>query len=339
MNNHCHESRLRMCLSVFFVFAGSAVGLLSQEKWDPQRIRVESALVSVPVIVSDLRGRFVPGLSGESFRLYQDGIRQPIELFLTSEDPIKIALLLDTSKSTTTVLGEIKKAAARFLLRMRPQDSATVMSFDSSIRILCPFSSDRQELEEAIKSAKVGGGHTKIRDAISEVIQKRFRSISGRRAIVLLSDGQDHGSRISADELGDEIAASSTLIYAIHYRVDPRELMEVLFGVSSRLPSPSEADTNSFYSDWNERERQGAKFLRDIADLSAGRFYRSDASELDQVFGQISQELRQQYLLGFYPDKSKLDGKLHTLDVKVAVPDTVVRSRRSFRATDRVAIQ
>ena len=83
---------------------------------------------------------------------------------------------------------------------------------------------------------------------------------------------------------------------------------------------------------WKEQEKEAAHYLDKISDLSAGRLYDSDIKDLDRAFRQISEELRSQYLLGFYPEKSKLDGAAHTLVVSVSVPDAVVRSRRSYRA-------
>lgn len=306
--------------------------LVPQKAVDPQRIRVESALVTVPVIVSDSRGRFLPGLGIDSFKLFQDGLPVPMSLFLTSEDPIKIALLLDTSPSATTILNKIKKAAGRFLKQMRPQDLAMVVRFDSDIEVLCPLSSDQRELKDAVKSARGSGESTRMRDAIHEIAQRRFRSISGRKAIVILTDGQDHGSRISATDLQDAVAASSTLIYSIFYNVDPRELMKKLVGVASRIPKTAAGRQPKTDADWNELEEQAAQYLEKISELSAGRFYRSRVTEFDAAFKQISEELRSQYLLGFYPDKSKLDGAMHTLVVSVAAPGAVVRNRRSYRA-------
>jgi len=311
-------------------FLGMAAGLASQD--DAGRIRIESALVAVPVIVQDSEGKFLPGLGVDSFKLYQDGRTVPIALFLTSEDPIKIALLLDTSVSTITVLNRIKRAATRFLLQLRPQDSAMVVSFDSDIRVLCPLCSDPQRLEGAIKSAKPGGSGTRMRDAIHEMAQQRLRSISGRKAIVLLTDGQDHGSQVSATDLVDAVAASSTLIYPIFYSVDPRVLMKEWLGVSSRIPKAAAGQKNGPYAAWYEREEQAAQYLETLSEVSAGHFYKSDVKECDGAFRQITAELRSQYLIGFYPDKSKLDGALHTLVVGVAVPGAVVRSRRSYRA-------
>ena len=315
---------MRVLFNTALVFLGVTTGLVSQNISDTQRIHVESALVTVPVIVSDSQGRFLPGLSADSFRLYEDGIQVPVSLFLKSEDPIKIALLLDTSMSTTTILGKIKQAARRFLLQMRPQDLAMVVSFDSDVQVLCPLSSDQRELNGAIKSAKIGGVSTRMRDAINEIALQRFKSLTGRKAIVLLTDGQDHGSRISTPDLLDGVAASSTLVYSVFYNVDPRQLLRELVGVSPRRTGQ--------YAGWNEREEQAAQYLEKISELSAGRFYRSNVKELDNVFKQISEELRSQYLLGFYPEKSKLDGATHTLMVSVAIRDAVVRNRRSYRA-------
>jgi Ca-activated chloride channel homolog len=330
MKTEFHQYRVwTMRIALIAVF-GAVAGLAFQDSPDLPRIRVETALVTVPVIVKDLEGKFLPSLNGDAFKLYQDGMQTPISLFLTSEDPIKIALLLDSSMSTKSILKKIKQAAGRFLLQMRPQDLAMVVSFDSEIQVLCPLSSDQRELKEAIKNTRAGGSTTKMRDAINE-IQLRLGSISGRKAIVLLSDGQDHGSRISPTDLHDAIAASSTLIYSIFYRVDPRKMMEEM-GLSSNIPESAEGQPQGPYAEWNMIEEQAAQYLERLSELSAGRFYRSNIGELDKAFKQISDELRSQYLLGFYPEQLKLDGAMHSLAVSVTIPDAVVRSRRSYRA-------
>jgi Ca-activated chloride channel homolog len=292
------------------------------------QIRVESALVTVPVIVSDSDGRFVPGLKADDFKLFHDGAPEKISLFLSSEEPFKIALLLDSSMSTKTVLGKIKKAARTFLRQMRPNDLAMIVSFDSEIRVLCPLSSDHRELEKAIAAAETQGSGTKLRDAIVQ-IQNRFRPFSGRKAIVLLTDGDDHGSVVKPPELRDEVLSSGSLIYSIFYSIDYRELMKEL-GAPSRMPSSSRKvqETDAI---WEEQEKKSALYLQELSELSAGRFYRSKVTELDPVFKQISDELRSQYLIGFYPDTSKRDGKLHTLSVQVNMQNVTVRSRPSYK--------
>jgi VWFA-related protein len=210
-----------------------------------------------------------------------------------------------------------------------------VVSFDTEVEVLCRWSSDLEELEDSIKDARVGGGLTKMRDAIHEVIARRLATSTGRNAIILLTDGQDHGSRITAPGLVDTIAASGTLIYSVFYSVDQRELLEKLTGLSSRIPEEADEWGVGPYAEWRELEERAMKYLEEISDLSAGRFYRSDVAKLDDAFKQISQDLRSQYLLGFYPDASKLDGSTHSLDVSVSVPDASVRNRRSYRTAAR----
>lgn len=298
-----------------------------QRDSEPPRIRVESALVTVPVVVSDAQGRFIPGLTAEAFQLYHDQQPEPVSLFLTSDDPIKIALLLDTSPSTMTVADGIKKAAGSFLRQLRPQDMAMVVSFDADIRVLCPLSSDVRQLDRAIRRAEAGGISSRLRDAVLETVERHFRAISGRKAIVLLSDGEDHGSQASEEELLEAVASSTTSVYPLFYRVDPRRLLKDLVGPSVRLPrAPGSQEV------WRQREAAAAGFLEKLSELSGGRFYRSEITALDQAFKQISEELRSQYLLGFYPQPSKLDGGTHTLEVRVKVPDAVVRARRSYKS-------
>ncbi len=315
------------------VLAGLLSQLPGQQPPSAPAFRVESALVSVPVTVSDSKGNYVAGLKVADFRLFQDGVPERVALFAASEEPMRIGLLLDTSKSTVTVLPRIKAAAQKFLLQLRPQDQGFVVSFDAVITYLSPLSSDHRVLAAAIKKAGVAEyTGTRMRDAVMDAIVKKFRSIQGRKAIVLLTDGQDFGSTVSASDLLEAVASSNVVIYAIHYSVDPREVMKKLFGVHSRLPAYKPGSRRGPYVAWDERENRAAAFLGELADLSAGRFFRSDMTDLVENFALVTHELRHQYLLGFYPDKSKLDGRVHELRVEVSVPGVQVRARRSYRA-------
>jgi VWFA-related protein len=314
----------RLSQSRSYVFWAMVFALFGVTIGNPQTIQVESALVTVPAVVRDAQGRFIHGLPRDSFKLFEDGRRVPVSLFLTAEDPIKIALLIDTSRSATTVLKKIKKAAQQFVKQMRPDDLVMIAGFDSEMQVLCPLSTDARELKDSINRAKSAGSYTRMRDAIHDIVQGRLRPITGRKAIILLTDGRDQGSRISAQELLRSVSASNTPIYSIFYSVDPRELMKELFGIAPRQRGSG--------SSWRQEEREAAEYLEQLSDLSAGRLYMSDSKDFDHIFRQISDELRSQYLLGFYPEESHLDGGYHTLVVSVSVPGAVVRSRISYRA-------
>ncbi len=285
--------------------------------------------MSVPVIVSDAQGRFIPGLKAGDFKLFQDGIEQKIDLFVTSDQPMNIALMLDTSRSTASVLSKIRKAARQFLSNIRPQDRATVVTFDADVKLISPLTSDQERLEEAVKSAQLAHYEgTKLRDAIVEVINRRFRYLDERKAIILLTDGDDIGSVTPLSNLLDLVADSGTVIYSVHYRIDPRQTMKKLFGVSSRLPGGKDDPSAA-------QQTEGEQFLKGLSELSTGKVFSSEVGKLKKAFEEVSEELRHQYLLGFYPDKDKLDGLVHELSVSIQRPGAVIRSRRFYRAAPR----
>lgn len=315
--------RSRIILAAL-VMAGAA--LRAQDKPPGQAIRVQTTLVNVPAIVTDARGRYVPDLEAGDFILYEDDVPRPIALFAATQEPIHVALMLDTSRSTATVLGKIRKAAADFLSQLRPQDQAMIVAFDYEVRVLSRLKRDLVQLREDVRRAEVASNPgTKLRDALYEVATGALASVQGRKAIVLLSDGQDVGSRIAREELLAAVAGWDTVIYPLHYTVDPQELMKKLFGISSRMPTAGDRT-------WRDYERQGREFLKRLAEESAGRLRSSDAGALEKVFRQVTEELRHQYLLSFYPDPSKLDGEQHRLRVEVKRPGLQVRARPGYRA-------
>src|ERR1700730_14171899 len=313
---------------------------VAQEKQSDAPIKVQTTLVSVPVIVSDRQGRYISGLKLENFKLYQDRIEQKIAIFDAAEEPLNIALLLDTSHSTSQVLEDIRKDAASFLKELRPQDRALVVSFDYDVHTLCSLTSDRKALERAIKDAKVGArAGTTLRDAVAEVNERQFKRIDGRKAIILLTDGKDFGSRISEEELFDEAAESGAMIYSVFFETGfPRQSW------NGQLPFPGRGGWGRRFPpidrprrDDRRRERvemrneQAMAFLTKLSEVSAGRFYGSKVSDLKKTFKLIAEELRHQYRLGFYPDVGKADGQRHTLRVEVSATDAVVRARRSYQ--------
>jgi Ca-activated chloride channel homolog len=147
--------------------------LFAQEKPD-EVIRVNTALVNIPVIVSDRQNRYIPGLSASQFKVFQDGIEQKIEVFNNEEAPMNIVLALDTSRSTEIVLGKIKKAAREFVKILDAGDRAMVVSIDNNFEVLSEMTSDKKVLDRAIKDAQIGERvGTVIYDGLHEV---KFRT-------------------------------------------------------------------------------------------------------------------------------------------------------------------
>lgn len=339
-----------------------------QKPESEQAIKIETTLVSVPVIVSDRQGRYISGLKASDFTLYEDRVKQPIEFFADTEEPINVALMLDTSKSTARVLDDIKKAARDFVKQLRPQDRAMIVSFDHDETALCELTSDHKTLERAIGKARIGEQvGTKLRDAVNDVMKEELKAVKGRKAIVLLTDGKDHGSEVTEQALLDSAAEADTLIYSVFYNSLPMGMAGNqrgpradrggwgnrgrgpgmgrrggIFTPMPRFPNPPQRRPDG--RDEQRQRRAGRiearnedaiDFLQQLSDVSAGRYYSSEVANLKKTFEQIIEELRHQYRLGFYPPDHATSG-IHSIKVEVSRPDVVTRSRRSYRVVGKL---
>ncbi len=328
-----------------------------QDNQPAEVIKVYSNLVSVPVIVSDRNGRYIPGLKQDNFKLYDNNAQQQLSFFDAAEEPLNIALLLDTSRSTQGVLDNIKKAAKNFLKELRPQDRAMIVCFDYGIHKLSALTSDRKVLQRAIEQAEVGEVlGTLLNDAVLESIERDLKSINGRKAIILLTDGEDHGSRTAESDLLSYASESDAMIYSIYYAPSvPGPLGRggrggrgrggifggrgPMGGRGGRFPPPGGPGQGPGRGPGpggrgrpGDRTESAKEFLAKLSEVSAGRFYESKKADLKKTFVLIAEELRNQYRLGFVPDSLARDGSLHALKVKLDKPEFAVRARTQYRA-------
>ena len=338
----------RWVLAVGIVLFLSVIPVRAQEQ--DSVIKIEATLVSIPVTVSDRSGRYLSGLKAEDFTLYKDGTKQQIAFFSAEEEPLNVALLLDTSRSTEQVLDEIKEQAKNFLKQLRPQDRAMIISFDYDVHVLSELTADRKALERAIKNARIGERvGTTLRDAVFDVTAKHFKQVTGRKAIIMLTDGKDHGSDITIDELFEAAEESDTMIYSIFYTTMLPGLPPGTLNFPRRRdwppadqPGRRRNQVTREAPQFPERRQQrrqrqamnnemAGEFLKELSEVSAGRFYESDITDLKKTFALIADELRHQYRLGFYPSGERQEGITHKVRVEVSRGDAVVRARRSYQ--------
>lgn len=226
MNNQVAVLRMaslaRILLLAVFVsaFASAAIAQTeSQQQQDPQQqtIKIPTALVTVPVIVTDRYGRFITGLERNDFSIREDGVLQNVEDFSSTEEPFNVALLIDTSRSTQNKLGTIRKAALSFIKQLQPNDRVMIVTFDEQVRFVSDFTDSRTELERAVKTLK-SSYLTSLYDAIFRTITEKMLPIKGRKAIVVLTDGVDTASkRASFESVLEAVAATGIISYAIQY--------------------------------------------------------------------------------------------------------------------------
>jgi VWFA-related protein len=328
---------------------------------DNGTIKMDTSLVTIPVSVIDRDGKFVPYLSKRDFRLYEDSVEQEIESFDSIETPFHVALLLDTSNSTMFKLEDIQGAAIAFANQLRRDDQVMVVSFDSRVRVQCEFTSDRDELRDAIYRTRTGGS-TKLYEAVDLAVD-RLEQIQGRKAIVLFTDGVDTSSRrANYQNTIEKVEESGALVYPIKYDTEldygrrgggpgnPRGTPPIITNPWP-LPSPSPPGRrrwpfiNYQFPQWPQGRapsgggtgsgdyRRGARYLQELADRSGGRLYNADTLyNLAQAFSSIAEELRHQYALSYYPTNAKKDGTYRRVKVRVEKPELIVRAREGYRA-------
>ena len=307
-------------------------------------LRVNTALVTVPVSVMDRNGKYIPDLSREDFKIFEEGIEQRVAYFATVDQPFTVALVLDTSGSTDFRLDEIQDAAIAFVNQLKTEDRVLVISFDDQITVLTKPTNDRDEIVRAIRRTRTGGG-TRLYDAVDTVIRKHLKQIPGRKAMVLFTDGVDTTSRqASYDSTLRQAEELDALIYPVAYDTKnngrwggggPQQVPlpggrgGVILGIPfPRNPRPAPGGGGGSSPADNQRARM---YLFELARRTGGRLYNGGSMlGISQAFAQIAEELRRQYSLGYYPKNTGQAGQRRQIKVRITQPNLVVVARDSY---------
>jgi len=317
------------------------------EEVDPgDVIRVNTTLVTLPVSVMDRDGRYVPNLRKEDFRLWENGVEQNVAFFASVDKPFSVVLMLDTSGSTRFRLEEIQDAAITFVNQLRQDDQVMVVSFDDQVRVLSEFTSDRYRLRDAIRRTRPGDG-TKLYDAVDLVINQRLSSVSGRKAIVLFTDGVDTTSRhASYDSNIRDAEELDALIYPVQYNTytdmgggggsgwpnsNGDILGQILGGVFGRGGGGRGGGGGGGIGNSRREYDIANRYLHELAERTGARDYEADSTQnLSSAFANIAEELRRQYSLGYYPKTPAQTGDRRQIRVRVNQPNLAVRTRDSY---------
>ena len=269
-------------------------------------------LVSLNVTVTDGMGHYVLDLGQDDFSVFEDGVKQEVTFFNKTNLPIALALMLDTSASMDTKLPTAQEAAVGFVKRLRPQDLAEIIDFDSRVTIAAPFSDNAVELEQAIRKTSAGGStslYNAVYIALKDLKKLTVRNVEEirRRAIVVLSDGEDTSSLLPFEEVLDLAKRSETAIYAIGLRSN---------------------DANE------SRGFKEAEFaLRQLAQETGGRaFFPNQVIDLNKVYGDISDELSSQYTVGYTSKNPRRDGAWRRLVVRINGRQVQARTKQGYFA-------
>ena len=306
-------ARSLLILASAAVFVAVAVHAARQDPTKPESaddniIRSEVTRVNMLFSVTDKRGRFVTDLNRSDFTILENKKPQAIKEFTAETDlPLRLAILVDTSASVTDRFHFQQEAAANFINGvMRDQDKAIVVSFDTAAELAADLTGSTQVLEKAIRQLRPGGG-TALYDAIFYACKEKLMldqpMYKFRRAMIVLSDGDDNQSTHSRDQALEMAQRADTVIYTISTNI-------------------------------SHVETEGDKVMRYFAEQTGGvSFFPFQASDLNQSFENIANELRHQYNLFYAPEPLTNDGQYHHVVIKVKNrKDLIIHARKGYYA-------
>ena len=310
---------------LILVFAGLLCGAASSAPQAPASpdqqppraapaFRTGVEVVSLNVTATDGKNRYITDLEQADFTVFEDGVKQELTFFNRRPRPVALSLLLDSSASMEQHLPMLQTAATNFVRRLKPNDLAQIIDFDSRVEIRQAFTASQTDLEAAIQGT-VAGGSTSLHNAIYIALRELQKTRAGseedvrRQAIIVFSDGEDTSSLVSFDEVLDLAKRSETAIYVIALR-DPA------------------TQSKGF--------REAEFVLRTLAQDTGGRaFFPARIADLTAVYAQIADELASQYTMGYTSANPKRDGAWRRVSVRVSRPNITARAKNGYYAPAR----
>lgn len=283
--------------------------VLAQDEPDSEVVRIRTDLVTVPTFILDNQGRRVTGLTATDFELRDDGRVVKIDYFVNGTERVALVFALDASGSTRDVIVQQRETALALFSRFGHGSEVAVMRFADTAEIISPFSSDREDAVRAFDLPVLVNHRTAIFDSVASAIHAfdaRQPDVTERRIIILISDGLDTISAMRPDKIIYEAKNRGISVYAIQIPLyTPRD---------GRL-----------------RPRAASKGFREIAEKSGGRFFIAGNAksaltsqttlDLSPIFQAIEDDLRGQYVLGYYPEEAIQDGRYHRIDLNLTLKD------------------
>jgi len=288
----------RLAAIMAFLLVLTSVLSAAQAEAGQFKIKVSVDLVNVNFSAMDSKGRLIPGLTAKDFAVEEDGKVQNVTLFAREQElPLTLAMLIDVSPSVSPVFAEEKNTASSFLGSiLGRRDLALVIAFDRWVTLTQDYTEDLPSLTRAIQSLKVSGSGTSLYDAVYLAAEEKLSNEAGRKAIVLISDGEDTTSQYNASKAMIAVHKSNAVIYTI-----------------------------------SNGGNSGT--LRKLAEETGGAFFRiRERGDFEKVFNQIALELRTQYSLAYHSTNSARDGSFRRIKIIPKDSNVSVRARRGYYA-------
>jgi Ca-activated chloride channel family protein len=285
------------------------------------KIRAEVNLVSVPVTVRHPEGGFIKDLPQSSFQILENGEPQEITFFAQEGLPIRIAIVLDISGSVVHEWGTIRYATKRFIEHLKPEDQFSLISFNNEVRLKMDWGRKTDRLDAVLTSIYCKD-NTKLWDAIWVTCRDVFKGITEKKAMIIMSDGMDNQSMVSYEDALQEAIRSEAAVYVVSKTEAVRQSYE--------------ANKRYYYGSVpGEVFVQADLVLRKLAHETGGRvLYPNFFGQLDNIYAEVDEELRNQYTLGYVSTNTIKDGSYRRIDVGVKTQKAIISARPGYYAPD-----
>jgi len=296
-----------------------------QQQQGQFKIGIEVNMVTVPVTVRKPAGGFIKGLPKSAFHITEDGEQQEILTFAQEGVPTRIALVLDISGSVRQEWGTIKSATRKFVENLKPEDEFSIVTFNTETRLKMDWGHKADRLDDVLSSIYCKD-NTNLWDTIYVVAHDLFKGITDKKAMIIMSDGLDNNSSVSFKDALDAGVHSEAALYVVSKTQAVRE--HYLY----------ELHQQGVYAGIPEQEFMQADLaLRKLAYETGGRvLYPNNFGQLDNVYAEVDEELRNQYSLGYISTKVAKDGSYRKIEVAVDAPGAAVSARPGYYAPNQL---
>ena len=273
-------------------------------------------LVLMYTSVFDKNGQFIGGLKKDNFKLYEDGLEQQISTFSQEDVPISMGILLDLSGSMRGKFDQVNKAALAFIRASNPKDQVFLIGFNDEVELLQDFTSDIDEITDSLDNTNVMGG-TALYDAIYLGVQKAQGGNRAKKAVVVVTDGEDRDSYYKLDELIAKVQESDVQVFSV--------------GFLNEIPE------RSLFGRWSKSvpEKAHDALIRIGEETGGKAFFPDKLTDLHTIVGEIAGELRNQYTIGYFSSNNARDGSFRRVKIELTGSNkatSYVRNRRGYFA-------
>jgi Ca-activated chloride channel family protein len=306
---------------------------------EPVRLRAEEVLLNVTVI--DSYGHQATELVKDEFIVAEDGQRQDIASFLVSSVPVNVVLMLDASGSVVTEINSLRDAAMHFVNQLGPEDRVSVIEFHTHVELIQDWTAKSEDVRHALswrfkpgmvqtQNGSFTYGSTALYDAIYSAADEQLVKVEGRKAIILLTDGDDTSSKVTYEQALTSIVKSGSVVYVISKaRAFISDLDRYRGKAAKVFAGPTARQAGIYIARFEQAER----VMTDLAARTGGRIFSPlQDKEMKDVYGQVARELKNQYIITYIPKNLERDGRLRHVKVFLARPGYSARTRDAYYA-------